>query len=362
MSSIWGNNIKISIFGESHGKAIGVTIDGLPSGEAIDLEELLFQMERRAPGRDKVSTLRRESDAPKILSGLYKEKTTGTPLTAIIENSDTRSGDYENLNILPRPSHADYTGHIRYKGFADNRGGGHFSGRLTAPLVFAGAICRQILKRRGITIGSHIYSIGNITDTPFDPVNIDETKLEELVQMTLPVNNKEKELEMRSTIENIRPQGDSLGGIVECAATGLPPGIGSPIFGGVENIISSLIFGIPAVKGIEFGAGFSSAIMTGSQCNDDFTFENGKIKTISNNSGGIQGGITNGMPLILRVAFKPTPSISKEQNTVNLATQKNEKLTIRGRHDPCIVPRALPVVESAVAISLCSLMKEVNAL
>lgn len=362
MSSIWGNNIKISVFGESHGKAIGVTIDGLPPGEAIDSEELLFQMERRAPGRDKVSTMRKEGDTPIILSGFYNGKTTGTPMTAIIENTDTRSSDYDNLNILPRPSHADYTGHIRYKGFADPRGGGHFSGRLTAPLVFAGALCRQILKRRGITIGSHIYSISNISDTPFDLVNIDKAHLEELIRMPLPLNDKEKEPEMRAAIEGARLECDSLGGIVECAAVGLPAGLGSPIFGGVENVISSLIFGIPAVKGIEFGTGFNSASMTGSECNDEFTAENGKIKTTTNNSGGIQGGITNGMPLILRVAFKPTPSISKEQSTVNLTTLEAEKLVIKGRHDPCIVPRALPAVEGALAISLCNLLKEVNAL
>ncbi len=362
MSSIWGNSLKIAIFGESHGKAIGVTIDGLPPGEEIDMEEVLFQMERRSPGRDRMSTNRKESDSPSIISGFYNGKTTGTPLTAIIENTDTRSVDYEDLKILPRPSHADYTGFIRYKGFADPRGGGHFSGRLTAPLVFAGAVCRQILKRRGIVIGAHIYSIGDIADTPFDPVNIDKEPLENLSRMPLPLNDREKEPKIRAAIEAARLDCDSLGGIIECAAVGLPAGIGSPIFDGVENAISSLVFGIPAVKGVEFGAGFAAATMKGSRCNDEFIVQKGEIKTKTNNSGGIQGGITNGMPIILRVAFKPTASIAKEQNTVNLHTLEEEKLIIKGRHDPCIVPRAVPVVESAIAVALCDLLKEVNAL
>ena len=360
MSSTFGNLIKISVFGESHGEAIGVVIDGLPAGESIDIEQIEQQMKRRAPGRDKTSTPRSEADVPKILSGYLDGRTTGAPLCAVIENTNTKSSDYSDIAFLPRPSHADYTGFVRYKGYSDFRGGGHFSGRLTAPLTFAGAVCRQILERKGITIGSHIYSIGEVKDTPFDMVGITPKLLRTLSKRSFSTVSPSAETEMRNAIESARANGDSVGGIIECAVVGMPAGIGSPMFDGVENRISSIVFGIPAVKGIEFGAGFSVSEMRGSQCNDPFYMVGKKVKTRSNNNGGILGGITDGMPIVFRAAVKPTPSIGKTQDTVNLKTGENAKLTIRGRHDPCIVPRALPVIESAAAIALLDMMTEVS--
>lgn len=356
MSSATGENIKISIFGESHGKAIGVVIDGLPAGEAIDCEEILKQMARRAPGRDKSSTKRREDDLPEIFSGMLDGHTTGAPLCAVIKNNDTHSSDYDGFSRFPRPGHADYTAFLRYHGFSDFRGGGHFSGRLTAPMVFTGSICRQILKRRGVLIGAHMLDIHGVRDTPFDSVNPDAETLERLSSSYFPVIDEKVKTEMRKEIESARVQGDSVGGIVECAAIGFPRGIGNPIFGGVENRLSSVLFGIPAVKGIEFGAGFSCAHLKGSENNDAFTFDNEKIVTETNNHGGILGGITSGMPIIFRLAFKPTPSIFKQQQTVDLEGKNNKTITIKGRHDPCVAVRAVPVVESMCAFCLFDLM------
>ena len=357
MSSTWGEKVKISIFGGSHTEAIGVTIDGLPAGEEINLDKVCLQMSRRAPGKDKTATTRNESDIPEILSGFLDGKTTGAPLCAIIKNTNQRSKDYSNLKILPRPGHSDYTASIKYMGNNDIRGGGHFSGRLTAPLVFAGAICRQILERRGITIGAHAASIANVKDGHLDPVRVNAGILNILNNQYFPVISGEAKAEMYSLIEEARLKGDSVGGIVECAVVGVKEGMGSPMFGGVENVFSNILFGIPAVKGVEFGAGFGSSYMLGSQNNDQFYFdENGNIKTKTNNCGGILGGITNGMPIIFRVGIKPTPSISVEQDTVNLELSKNDKLIIKGRHDPCIVPRAIPVVEAAAAIAVINLM------
>lgn len=362
MSSAWGKNIEISIFGESHGNGIGVVINGLPAGEDIDMDELLAQMARRAPGNDKASTPRKESDIPEILSGMLNNKTTGAPLCAVIRNTNTRSQDYGNLLSSPRPSHADYTGHVRYNGFNDLRGGGHFSGRLTAPIVFAGSVARQILARRGVKIGSHIASVGTVEDKRFNPTDIPDELLDSLIKKRFAVIDETSEAPMRELIESCRMSRDSVGGVVECAITGVPVGIGSPMFGGVENIISSIVFGVPAVKGIEFGSGFDGSKHKGSKNNDSFVYENDTVKTATNNHGGILGGITSGMPIIFRAAIKPTASISQKQNTVDIEKHENTEIEIKGRHDPCIVVRAVPVIESAAAIAMLELMMEKTTL
>jgi chorismate synthase len=357
MSSIWNHKISISIFGESHGPAIGVVIDRLPPGEYIDMDEVLAVMSRRAPKKDKTSTQRREKDMPQIMSGLFNNKTTGTPLCAFIPNEDTHSNDYADMSKLARPGHADYTGAIRYKGFNDYRGGGHFSGRLTAPLCFAGAVCSQILERRGIYTGAHIFSIHSISDTPFNPVLVTREDIISLRTKDFPVVSDKKGALMIKDIEKAHESLDSLGGVVECCAINVPAGVGSPIFDGLENSIASLIFGIPAVKGLEFGAGFNSTKMLGSENNDDFYVdEKGHVLTKTNFHGGILGGISSGMPITIKVAFKPTPSISKPQETVDYSALKNETINIKGRHDPCVVPRAVPCVEAALCIALLSNM------
>ena len=362
MSSTWGNNIKISIFGESHGVGIGIVIDGLPAGEKLDLEELQFQMSRRAPGNDNTATPRKEQDLPEICSGILSGTTTGAPLCAVIENANMRPVDYEKLSRLPRPGHADYTGAVRYDGFNDVRGGGHFSGRLTAPLTFAGAVCKQILARRGVAIGGHVYCIGTVYDKPFDPLKVTSKQLNELSRKYFAVVDSAREEQMRQVILDAKESLDSVGGMVEVAVTGVPAGVGTPMFGGVENVLSSIIFGVPAVKGVEFGAGFNVARMRGSECNDPFAVENDQIVTTRNSSGGILGGITTGMPIIVRAAVKPTPSISQKQQTVDLREKREAMLAIGGRHDPCIVPRALPAIEAAVAIGVTDLMKECGKL
>lgn len=359
--SSWGNSVTISVFGESHGAGIGVVIDGLPAGEALDEEAILLQMARRAPGKDKAATPRLEKDFPEILSGVLNHTTTGAPLCAVIRNTNTRSQDYGNLLTCPRPGHADYTGFLRYHGFNDIRGGGHFSGRLTAPLVFAGAVCRQILARKGIILAAHIASVGGIADTPFDGVTIPDALLQRLSGITFGLIDQNKEPEMRALIEECRLSRDSIGGTVECAIKGLPAGLGSPMFGGVENIISSVIFGIPAVKGIEFGSGFAGSALRGSENNDEFYYDGDIVRTRTNHHGGILGGISSGMPVIFRVAFKPTPSISRPQKTVDLSSHSDTTLEINGRHDPCIVVRAVPVVEAAAALAVMNLLKEGNS-
>ena len=357
MSSLWNNRISISIFGESHGPAIGVVIDNLPPGEHIDIEELGRFLSRRAPKKDGTTTMRSEKDLPQIMSGLINDKTTGTPLCAFIQNTDTRSKDYSNISKLARPGHADYTGAVRYKGFNDIRGGGHFSGRLTAPLCFAGAICGQILEKRGIYTGAHIAEIHNIKDDMFDRTNVNKNDILDVRYKKFPVINDSRGEEMFEDIQKARIGCESLGGIIECACVNVPAGIGSPIFDGLENTLAQLIFGIPAVKGLEFGAGFLTAKMVGSQNNDDFYVdERGHVKTKTNNHGGILGGISSGMPITLNVAIKPTPSILKPQYTIDLGDMKNDVLSIKGRHDPCIVPRAVPCVEAAVNIGILSHM------
>lgn len=357
MSSIWNHNISISIFGESHGAGIGVVIDNIPPGEQLNIEEIHHFMARRAPKKDGTSTQRSEKDIPQIMSGVLNNRTTGTPICAVIQNTDQHSQDYENVSRLARPGHADYTGAERYKGFNDVRGGGHFSGRLTAPLVFAGAVCAQILERRGIYTGAHIASISNIEDSVFDDINISREDILNIRKKHFPVIDDNRGKEMFSAINTAREELDSLGGIIECASINIPAGIGSPMFDGLENSISQLIFGIPAVKGLEFGNGFECTKLLGSQNNDEFYInEHNHVVTRTNNHGGILGGISSGMPIILRVAIKPTPSISQPQNTIDYSTFKNEVITVKGRHDPCIVPRAVPCIEAAVNIALLSHM------
>lgn len=356
MSGMWGSKIKLSIFGESHGNAIGITIDGLHAGFSIDMDKIMMEMARRAPGKSSLSTPRKESDIPEILSGYFEGKTTGTPLCAIIRNSNTKSKDYSKLKDVMRPGHADYTGAVRYKGFNDYRGGGHFSGRITAPLVFAGAICKQILEVKGIIISAHINSIGKIKDCSFLESDISDELLNSFKEKELPLINTKLEDEMRQEILSARSSGDSIGGTIECAILGVSPGIGDPFFDSVESTLAHLMFSVPAVKGIEFGKGFDISKMRGSEANDEYYLENGNIKTKTNNNGGILGGITNGMPIIFNVAIKPTASIFKEQNTVNIITMEETTLCIEGRHDPCIVQRALPVIEAVAAIGITELM------
>lgn len=360
MSSTWGNQIKVSVFGESHGKAIGVVIDGLPSGENLDIEKIENQMKRRKPGKSTLESSRKEEDIPNILSGVKDGKTTGTPLCATINNINAVSRDYKNIELIPRPGHADYTGYIKYNGYNDQRGGGHFSGRLTAPLVFAGGVCSQILRRREIKIFAHIYSIGSVYDTPINPVK--PQLLQESIDENFPVINRDIVDKMKDEINNARQELDSVGGIIECCITGMPAGIGTPMFDGIENRISSMMFAIPAIKGIEFGSGFSCASMRGSEHNDAFMTVNGKVSTTTNNHGGILGGISSGMPIIFRVAIKPTPSIPIKQKSVDMSTGEAREISVCGRHDPCIVPRAVPVVESAAAIAIADMLREAGVI
>ena len=355
-STIKLGNLSLSVFGESHGPAIGAVIDNLPAGMELDFDEILEFMSRRAPKKDGTSTMRNEADTPEIVSGFYNGKTTGEALCAIIKNTDQHSKDYSSISALARPGHADYTGYVKYKGANDLRGGGHFSGRLTAPLVFAGAVCGQILEKRGITTGAHIYSIGKEKDEAFDSVNLNAEQLDIVKRKYLPVIDSSADERMRNVISNARENQDSVGGIVECGAVGLECGVGEPIFDGLENRIAQIVFGIPAVKGIEFGAGFSAASLFGSENNDEFYMDGDTVKTHTNNAGGILGGISNGMPLIFRAAIKPTPSISRPQNTVDFIKKENAVIEIKGRHDPCIVPRAVPCVEAAMNIALMSFL------
>ena len=348
MSSTYGENLKLSIFGQSHGPAIGMTLDGIPAGLSVDLDQLQAFLNRRAPGQNDWSTPRKEEDRPEFLAGLVDGYTCGAPIAAVIHNKNTRSGDYANLKDCPRPGHADYTAQVKYGGFQDAAGGGHFSGRLTAPLCIAGGMCKQWLAEMGIQVGAHILAIGECGDMYFDPM---DPELES-VGTDFPVLDPEAGEAMRDFIAQAKAAGDSVGGIIECAVTGLPAGIGEPMFGGVESRIAQIVYGIPAVKGLEFGIGFDCACVPGSSSNDDFTIVDGKIVTETNNSGGILGGITNGMPLIFTTAIKATPSIGCRQQSVSLSRGEVTDLEIKGRHDPCIVPRAVPVIEAAAAIAI----------
>lgn len=361
MSSIYSGRIGVSVFGESHGAAIGAVLDGIPAGKKIDFEQVNLQMQRRAPGMSDTATERRESDRPKVISGVLNGYTTGAPICGIIENENAEPKSYENLKNLVRPGHSDYTAHVKYRGFNDARGGGHLSGRLTAALTFCGAICRQILERRGVLIGAHVYSIFDVFDDRFG-VGIPAELLRRLSQETFPVINAEAKEKMVQKILQAKSEGDSVGGIIECAVNNVPPGLGDPIFGGIESKLSALVFAIPAVKGIEFGAGFAAANVLGSQNNDAFVLRGDKMFTKTNNHGGILGGISSGMPIVFRCAVKPTPSIAKQQDTVNVQTNQPAKISVPGRHDPCIVPRAVPVVEAVSAIAILDFFKEANLL
>lgn len=354
--STFGKNIKVSVFGESHGEAIGAVIDAVPAGFEIDMDKVLVQMARRAPGKDKTATPRLEKDFPRVMSGILNGVTTGAPIACVIENTNTKSADYSNLLENPRPGHSDYTAFVKYGGNNDIRGGGHFSGRLTAPIVFAGAVLRQILEKKGIKIAAHISSIGNVYDSRFDGAEISDELIDTLNNSAFSLVDGSVEEKMRETVESARKDGDSVGGTIECAVVGMPIGVGGPLFSGIEGEISKAVFGIPAVKGIEFGAGFDSAHRRGSENNDAFEYKEGKVVTKTNNCGGILGGISNGMPIIFRAAIKPTPSISKHQETVNLKTKENTTLSVKGRHDPCIVPRAVPVIEAAAAIAIFDML------
>ncbi len=350
MSSIWGNTIKLSIFGESHSRAIGGVIDNLPPGIEIDMEEIAFELKRRQTGSSALATARKEPDIPEILSGVVNGKTTGTPLGFVIYNSDQHSKDYDNLKTTARPSHADYTGFLRYNGFNDHRGGGHFSGRLTAPLVFAGAIAKCALRQKGIYTVSRIKSIMDIEDTAWDLDEMTYEKAHGLKEMIIPTISDEIGKAMEARVLGLKSELDSAGGVIECAIMNMEKGIGNPIFDAFESRLSSLIFSVPAVKGLEFGEGFNVTKMRGSEANDPLFTDGENIYTKTNHDGGINGGITNGMPIVFRTAIKPTASISREQDTVNFITKTNEKLQVVGRHDACICVRAVSVIDACAAL------------
>ncbi len=354
MSNLIGNRVRLMIYGQSHAPAIGAVLEGLPAGFAPDWEAVSAFMARRAPGKSPLSTARKEADLPEILSGLNERgETCGAPLAMRILNGDSRSKDYDALRDVPRPGHADYTAAVKFAGANDIRGGGQFSGRLTAPLCFAGALAAQLLTQRGVTVRARIAAIAGIRDAAIDPVRPDLASIGTGEMAVVDASAGER---MREAILEAREAGDSVGGVIECFATGLPAGLGDPMFDGVENLLARALFGIPAVRGVEFGAGFAASAMRGSEHNDAFRMEKGRVTTATNNHGGILGGITTGMPLIVRAAIKPTPSIGREQQSVSLSRGENAALAVRGRHDPCIVPRAVPCVEAAVALTLLDLM------
>ena len=348
MSSNYGEILKLSVFGQSHGAAIGMTLDGIPAGLPVDLERLQVFLNRRAPGQNDYSTPRKEEDQPEFLSGLLDGFTCGAPIAAIIRNHNTRSGDYDNLRDCPRPGHADYPAQIKYGGFQDVAGGGHFSGRLTAPICIAGGLCKQWLELSGIQISARIAAISGVEDVPIDPIRPQLSQ----IGVDFPVISRQAGQRMLDAISQARKSGDSVGGIVECIITGLPAGLGGPMFGGLEGRIASAVYAIPAVKGVEFGEGFAAAALRGSENNDSYTVEDGHVRTVTNHAGGILGGISTGMPVIFRAAIKPTPSIGKEQQSISLSRMEPQTLSVKGRHDPCIVPRAVPVMEAAASIAI----------
>ncbi len=354
MKNTFGNNISITLFGESHGVAIGAVVDGLPAGISVDEEFISHQLDLRRPV-GKISTPRKEADKCNIVSGVFNGKTTGTPICIVIPNENTQSKDYSKSYGKARPGHADFTAFCKYKGCEDYRGGGHFSGRITAGLVAAGAIAIDTLAKKGIKIGTHISKCAGVEDNKFTDYENDINSLSDKI---FPVLNDEKGEEIIENIEKAAADGDSVGGVLETAVIGLPVGIGEPWFDSVESVLSHGLFSIPAIKGVEFGAGFSCADMFGSEMNDSFVTENGIVTTKTNNNGGINGGITNGMPVIFKCAVKPTPSISKEQETVDFINNENTVLSVKGRHDPCIVHRARVVVDSVTALVLCDLLSQ----
>ena len=341
------------IFGESHGPAIGVVLEGVPAGLELDLERVQWELDRRRPGKDPTATARKEADRVEVLSGLFEGKTTGAPLAMVIYNSDQRSKDYESIRYTPRPSHGDYAGFIRSQGCQDYRGGGHFSGRLTAPLTAAGAVAKQVLARKGVWVGAHISSIYGICDAPLGELE----EMKNVVNKPFPVLNDAKGEEMRQAILEAKEQQDSVGGAIECAVYGLPAGLGAPDFGcNVEGIFAQYLFAVPAVKGVDFGAGAAFSLMRGSEANDPFAVEDGRVVTTTNHAGGVNGGITNGMPVVFEATIRPTPSISLPQQSVDLRTGEETEIEIHGRHDPCIVPRAVPVIEAAAALAACAVL------
>lgn len=358
MSSSFGTLLRVTVFGQSHSQAIGVVLDGLPAGEAIDFAQVERFMLRRAPGRSPLSTARSEPDTPRVLSGLAGGVTCGAPLCAVIENADARSSDYDALRDIPRPMHADFAAAMKYRGANDVRGGGQFSGRLTAPLCFAGAVCLQILARKGVAVGARLAQIENERDAPLDAASVSAGMLGGLTEKDFPVLDDAAGARMKAAVERARGEGDAVGGVVECVATGLPAGIGEPIYGGLESRLSAVLFGIPAVKGVEFGAGFAAASQRASAHNDAFAVRNGRVVTETNRHGGILGGISTGMPLVFRAAFKPTPSIALPQRSVRLSDKTETELAVTGRHDPCVAVRAVPCVEAAAAAVLLDLMME----
>ena len=362
MASSIGSHYRCSVFGESHGKMIGIEIDGVPPGEAVDENELQAFMARRAPGNSKHATKRKEPDIVHIASGIMDGVTTGFPLMAYIENTNQYSKDYSNLLDHPRPSHADYTAHIHYKGFADMRGGGHFSGRLTAPLCIAGGIAKQILRRRGIHVGAQLLQIENIIGTPFDAMNVDAETLESMASMEFPTIDEGANSAMQAAIQAAAAEGDSVGGVVQGAIIGVPVGLGGPRFDGIENRMAQALFGIPGCKGVSFGAGFDAVTMRGSVHNDPFIMKAGNVTTTTNHAGGILGGITSGAPITVQIAMKPTASISIEQQTVSLSKHADAPLVVTGRHDPCIAVRTVPVLEAVMAIVILDLLLEAHAL
>ena len=356
MATTYGKNLKITIYGGSHDPEIGIVAEGLPRGLAIDTPALERFMQRRAPGKDEHSTARREPDAPVFLSGVTDNVLNGEVLRAVIYNKNQHSSDYKDLEFVPRPSHADFAARAKYGDAVDLRGGGHFSGRLTAPMCIVGGICLQYLSTLGIHIGAHAYCIGNAYDKPFDMVSLDAATLARPAESRYPFIDDTAGEAMLAEISAAREAGDSVGGIVECGIIGVPAGLGEHMFDGIENRISGIVFGIPAVKGIEFGNGFECAHLHGSENNDPFYTDGKKIYTKTNNAGGILGGMTSGAPVVFRAAMKPTPSIYKEQDSVNMSTMTNTRLAINGRHDPCIVLRAVPVFEAAAAIAITDVL------
>lgn len=358
MASMCGDSLRISIFGQSHSPAIGCSIDGLPAGIPIDLDRLQAFLNRRAPGSSDTSTTRREADAVEFIAGITEGHTNGAPIAAIIRNRDMRSSDYSELRRLPRPGHADWTAAIKYGEHRDVAGGGHFSGRLTAPLCIAGGIALQALEARGIKIAAHIAQLGPepITDEPLNPVELDEAQLDAIAANPLPCIDASTAQRMHETILQAKSELDSLGAVIECVAYNVPAGLGDPMFDGMESRIARIAFGIPGVKGVEFGEGFGATLMRGSEHNDPFCMQDGRPHMATNHAGGILGGITCGTPLIWRMAVKPTPSIGKPQRSVDLDAHRDTELTVRGRHDPCIAPRAVPVAEAACACAILDAM------
>ena len=352
MANTYGENLKLSIFGTSHGHSIGMTLEGIPAGLSVDSEKLQQFLNRRAPGQNQWSTARKEADIPHFQSGLTDGITNGEPISAVIYNQNVRSSDYEELKYIPRPGHADFAAWMKYGLDFDMSGGGPFSGRMTAPMCIAGGLCKQWLEAMGIRIGAHIAWIDDIDDNRFDPVNPDLDG----VQTDFPVLSRICGEQMQEAIALAKKKSDSVGGIIECAIVGLPAGIGGELFGGIESKISQIVYSIPAVKGVDFGLGFANMYHAGSYTNDEFAIIDTKVTTTTNHCGGILGGVTTGMPVLFRVAIKPTPSIGKPQQSVNLKTMEKVTIQIKGRHDPCIVPRAVPVVEAAAAIAIYDLI------